>query len=745
MKTNYINTLITFILLTVDVKSNLNAQTYYWKTPVNMHSTCAGHAEYIIDGDFETTWHHWKEEAHWVILDLDESQTVYRIRQWHERVQDVEAAIAEIYVSENTTVWGTSLGSLPSTEGAELGWLEGDITDKQGRYIKLVTNSCYTPYWREIQVQVYGIADEVAPSAITNLSVTEIGIETVSLTWTASGDDNSTGTSFGYDLRYSTSIIDESNWDEASKASGEPKPSPSGSEETYIVTGLDDSTTYYFALKVRDEMMNESGISNVVSALTLPSDDPVFGVDYYFDENNDIIIVNVKANVIDQAIAELSVDNRGGTIYLPACDPNLYDHVISFPTGISMIGQGMDKTILHNCVFNIASDQVGITGDGTSRFSGMSVLNGFDEKNTGFTFRRAHGIRVDHCRFTGRFSTFAGVTIPEGNDHYFLVDHCKFDLFTSYGFYTHHNDTYFENIGSMDAFHLLGTDNKSTIFIEDCEFEGRFDHLMDGRTGSHYVFRHNDIKYTRTHEDAPSGPLEGHGPTHDGDPSNPTNVGTNCIEIYDCNIHELVGMEGGGSAGVLIRSGTAVIYNTTITNKGSGIALAVEDSPYWPRDAASYPVYHQPHGVWIWNMTYNNLAFPDREIYLAWQSAECIVENRDYFLREPSPELDGFDYTPFPYPHYLVGGVEYTDLIDTQEQIEIYPNPVKDFVTLNISDQTGMVYVKLSMLNGQTLFEKTLEHNIHQYNIDISAYEPGVYILKMESKELHQTNKIIKL
>jgi hypothetical protein len=38
--------------------------------------------------------------------------------------------------------------------------------------------------------------------------------------------------------------------------------------ESFTVWGLDPSTTYYFALKVRDEMGNESGLSNVTSVTT---------------------------------------------------------------------------------------------------------------------------------------------------------------------------------------------------------------------------------------------------------------------------------------------------------------------------------------------------------------------------------------------------------------------------------------------------------------------------------------------
>src|SRR5262249_20975916 len=58
------------------------------------------------------------------------------------------------------------------------------------------------------------------------------------------------------------------NWDSATRVLGEPAPKTSGATESFVVSGLDATTTYYFALKVRDNMGNESGLSNVPSKTT---------------------------------------------------------------------------------------------------------------------------------------------------------------------------------------------------------------------------------------------------------------------------------------------------------------------------------------------------------------------------------------------------------------------------------------------------------------------------------------------
>ena len=49
--------------------------------------------------------------------------------------------------------------------------------------------------------------DQVAPAAITDLTVVTETDTNLTLNWTAPGDDGSTGTATSYDLRYSTTPI----------------------------------------------------------------------------------------------------------------------------------------------------------------------------------------------------------------------------------------------------------------------------------------------------------------------------------------------------------------------------------------------------------------------------------------------------------------------------------------------------------------------------------------------------------
>ena len=74
------------------------------------------------------------------------------------------------------------------------------------------------------------------------------------VTWTAVGDDADAGTAASYDLRYSTSLIDTTTWASAIQVADEPAPRAAGTPESLTVNGLSPSTTYYFALKVADEV-----------------------------------------------------------------------------------------------------------------------------------------------------------------------------------------------------------------------------------------------------------------------------------------------------------------------------------------------------------------------------------------------------------------------------------------------------------------------------------------------------------
>ena len=97
----------------------------------------------------------------------------------------------------------------------------------------------------------------------------------VQLSWTTPGDDSLTGTAAQFDVRYSTTTITAANFASATRFTGTPTPTASGTRQSVVVTGLTPNTTYFFAIKTADEVPNWSGLSNVISRTTLAAPDTI--------------------------------------------------------------------------------------------------------------------------------------------------------------------------------------------------------------------------------------------------------------------------------------------------------------------------------------------------------------------------------------------------------------------------------------------------------------------------------------
>jgi hypothetical protein len=95
----------------------------------------------------------------------------------------------------------------------------------------------------------------------------------ITLNWTAPGDDGGSGTATEYDIRYLTSPLSEENWDQAVKVADAPVPQAAGHAESVTVNGLIPATDYHFAVKTADEVPNWSTISNIMVGRTL--DEPL--------------------------------------------------------------------------------------------------------------------------------------------------------------------------------------------------------------------------------------------------------------------------------------------------------------------------------------------------------------------------------------------------------------------------------------------------------------------------------------
>lgn len=112
------------------------------------------------------------------------------------------------------------------------------------------------------------VGDTTRPAKVTDLKVASSTGNTLTLAWTASGDDGTVNRASYYDIRYSTTPISDATWNDATKITNPPVPSAPGLTESYVVLDLTAQTKYYFALKTADEMNNWSSLSNIANGTT---------------------------------------------------------------------------------------------------------------------------------------------------------------------------------------------------------------------------------------------------------------------------------------------------------------------------------------------------------------------------------------------------------------------------------------------------------------------------------------------
>jgi len=112
------------------------------------------------------------------------------------------------------------------------------------------------------------IWESLAPATIGDLSISEVTTNSITLNWTAVGDDGLVGIADYYIIKISTEQITNSNWDDIDEYPNSIQPANPGEIETFTVSNLLDNTTYFAAVKAVDDCENVSELSNVAAITT---------------------------------------------------------------------------------------------------------------------------------------------------------------------------------------------------------------------------------------------------------------------------------------------------------------------------------------------------------------------------------------------------------------------------------------------------------------------------------------------
>jgi len=117
---------------------------------------------------------------------------------------------------------------------------------------------------KRILVALLSVIPLFGVSALAGIPTTN----SITVRWTAPGDDGNSGRAYRYDIRFSTAPITAANWNQASRATAMPLPTTPGLLQTCTIDNLVPSTKYYFRMKTADEKYNWSGLSNEFSMTT---------------------------------------------------------------------------------------------------------------------------------------------------------------------------------------------------------------------------------------------------------------------------------------------------------------------------------------------------------------------------------------------------------------------------------------------------------------------------------------------
>jgi hypothetical protein len=391
-------------------------------------------------------------------------------------------------------------------------------------------------------------------------------------------------------------------------------------------------------------------------------------------------------SAINQCLA-----SGGGTVTLPACDfsnrwssaDTIYADVGS--TELRIVGQGTSSTKIgyaDNQGLPAEKAMWEFSGSGLKEFANIYLEGNptIDVNAVGVAFvvRFATDCRIHHIETRN----FRGPTAMICSSRNLVIDRCTFgDVLynTYYQFYVY--DT--ANVPWLDAWPANFGSANYNIFFED-NIIGGAHHPVSLFERAKVVFRYNTVTIPASSYGPAAGyqgNLDSHSPGFgscdgDGIPDDQSyQHGGQAYEIYNNRfLRTDVSPPNSEGYGVRLRSGAAIVANNTFENVAYPVALVLENNNIGGNCTAAngYPQDHQfgpgkaactagdgccdkIQHIYVWGNTSTNFL---KQIQIEDESpGGGLVQNKDYFLREPTSAQDGFSWLPYRYPHPLISNI----------------------------------------------------------------------------------------
>ena len=111
-------------------------------------------------------------------------------------------------------------------------------------------------------------------------------------------------------------------------------------------------------------------------------------------------------------------------------------------------------------------------------------------------------------------------------------------------------------------------------------------------------------------------------------------------------------------------------------------------------------------------------------------------------LLSASPPEEEYPYSEEEIIETLKGSLLSDTGTDTDTDLRIYPNPTSDMITVEYHQFTGIEKIVIFDITGKPLLDYRLSGVVS--NVDVSAFSPGIYVIKVITQDQVLVQKLIK-